>query len=655
MLPAGLNEYVLPVVPGFSGKSLPTPSQDTFLPTSSDIESRLPLRSVSATPVGRATTEAGKIVGGLYTGPMSPLRVIASTPSAVSHAAKEFAMATAAPAHVIKPKGGNWLDGVAQETSDLLKKSVFGGRDWDPLRQLGMTSSEFRALPIDQQQKLTRGLMTPEQIANDNVNKWLDNTLTKYIKNDMSTEKDPIRLGIDAWRAEKVGLLIGKQMQIDKAIVDMEKARATRGFTPEMMTQSQARIRELEKERELIERRTGLHGEMAPVADSDYSNLNLRREFAGFPAQGMGISDLARKWESVTDAATRVRAAEEIPSGQRYNNPWLSKVPPETPIYSLYSTQLSRLGQFPHLVDELANALNPTSGLPVNLLLKEKDFTKMNVAQASAHVDKINAWRSVQRDAADLVRANNAATHTFKEYAENNPKGMKWVELKMPELGRGDEMEGGQLLKDALSYEGNQMAHCVGGYCDDVIQGRSKIFSLRDSTGKPHATIEVTPPSGDFKSLEEFKNSFIETHGQDTFDNYMLKNPQLNDAFKSSIAQIKGRSNSAPSEEALPFIQDFVKSGKWESVNNLGNAGLYKLPDNRFITKEQYDQAIQQLPDQGPGLADIERRHRLIQNDPSYWEESKHAFEGFAHGGFVEYNPNNINGLVARFEEEMYG
>jgi hypothetical protein len=48
-------------------------------------------------------------------------------------------------------------------------------------------------------------------------------------------------------------------------------------------------------------------------------------------------------------------------------------------------------------------------------------------------------------------------------------------------------------LEDALKYEGDTMGHCVGGYCDDVAEGRSRIYSLRDKRGEPHVTVEVKP------------------------------------------------------------------------------------------------------------------------------------------------------------------
>ncbi len=49
-----------------------------------------------------------------------------------------------------------------------------------------------------------------------------------------------------------------------------------------------------------------------------------------------------------------------------------------------------------------------------------------------------------------------------------------------------------KLAPESLEYEGQEMGHCVGGYCDIVTQGGSIIYSLRDPKNKPHVTIEVS-------------------------------------------------------------------------------------------------------------------------------------------------------------------
>jgi len=43
---------------------------------------------------------------------------------------------------------------------------------------------------------------------------------------------------------------------------------------------------------------------------------------------------------------------------------------------------------------------------------------------------------------------------------------------------------------------------------------------------------------------------------------------------QQDILQIKGKQNRAPNPEYLPYVQDFVKSGKWGEVGDLGNTGL---------------------------------------------------------------------------------
>ena len=57
------------------------------------------------------------------------------------------------------------------------------------------------------------------------------------------------------------------------------------------------------------------------------------------------------------------------------------------------------------------------------------------------------------------------------------------------------------------------------------------------------------------------------------------------EALPPRISQIKGKSNRAPNEEYLPYVQDFVKSGQWSDVGDLQNTGLIKHPDTgKWVT-----------------------------------------------------------------------
>lgn len=641
-------------------RMLPGLSEQTLLPTSEDIERRLPLRSVSETPAGRAFTTAGQLGGGFYSGPGSPLRAIAALPSAVSRAGRDFVMASGQPAvNVVKPKGGNWLAGSVERAIEPMQMPT-----------VALNPNVYRPETVSQTQA---------------VDKWLETKLAKYIRNEMATPEDPLRALAESWPARQQELLAAKQVQIDKAVADMEKARAARGFTPEMMTSSQARIRELEKERELIAAREALHSVIEPTG---YNVARARRE-AGFPEEGMGVSPLAKTWEDRADTFVNAVRASDMTSGLYPQaveaNPWLLKVPPETPVYEMLSGSEGQFGGlgFGHLADELRNALNPASGLPENLLLKYADLEKKTVPDIVNQVADINAWRAVQKAEVDKARASNVATQIFKEYPES-PQGLRWVELRLPketgkkttverseldELGMGvddatlrevaEDMafdegleEGTQAfndfvnatirfhntkkpvevdesvkaLEDALKYEGEVLQHCVGGYCPDVIEGRSKIYSLRDKKGQPHVTIEVRPPNKEYTDTDEVVQRFWETHGRDPVNKQELMDFE---GLAPEIVQIKGKANRAPNPEYLPAVQDFVRSGNWSKVGDLKNSGLVDLQQmgvpaeirggQRFFTEDEYKDIVRKNAE---GFA-----------------------EGFAEGGLVGSNIYNSDAM----------
>ncbi len=466
---------------------------------------------------------------------------------------------------VIKNKGGNWLSGSVEGALRPLQRRGHNG-------EAPITGSK-----------------------SDMLNNWIDKQLTRYIKNEMATPEDPIR------------------------------ALAERGV---------------------------LHFEAKPLRRA---GAIAARQKAG--TRQAGESYLASAWEDLSDIAISPRAAgEQLRAEYPYNAetmPWLSKLAPDELVYRAERETTNELG-FPHLIDELRNSLNPESGLPRELLLDPASLPRVSVPQAVERVAKINAWRAAQKAEADALKANNAATVLFKEYPENNPMGLRWVELRGEDVAKdsgpmpleldnknmgpeawqsrgvppesfrkaydmwlqGQEGVGPdislseaiwktdpewvskefklgspaakarQALQDALKYEGDTMGHCVGGYCDDVLSGRSRIYSLRDAKGQPHVTIETAPEDE-----------------------------------AARIVQIKGKANRAPNEEYLPFVQDFVKSGKWSDVGDIENAGMVIGADGSYIVK---DSALETLMRER-GLTAEEAREFL----------DNVGDEGYANGGLV--------------------
>ncbi len=457
---------------------------------------------------------------------------------------------------VIKGPGGNWLNGSVEGALGGLKSDI----------------------PV--------GLKAPfpVEVRDAAVNNFIDKQLTRYVKNDMATPEDPIR------------------------------ALAERGVLH-------------------------MQPEMVPINPPTFTTA-LNRENSGFPRLGVGQTQLAKQWEVLSDKAIDPNIAEQwlkpfpgpqpTPSMTEMANSWLCKVPPKTPVYNASSnSRVADLG-FDHLIDELRNATDPASGLPANLQLKPESLARLSVPDAVERVSKINAWREAQKVAANEAIANNAATVLHKEYphsdATPNPKGLRWVQLKAPEptLAEGhvpgpvsgfpdqhgiiDQSTGQSVsvgatpqealaksLQDALKYEGDTMGHCVGGYADDVLSGKSNIFSLRDAKGVPHVTVETRPQqSYGTDHLEKFREQAQNEALANEVNPGTPNDPSAafltavnqnmtrlaNDNPVNSIIQIKGKANQKPNDEYLPFVQDFVKSGQWSDVGDLANSGLpHRLAD----------------------------------------------------------------------------
>lgn len=252
------------------------------------------------------------------------------------------------------------------------------------------------------------------------------------------------------------------------------------------------------------------------------------------------------------------------------------------------------------------------------LTLDPDSLGRLSVADA---VRKTAQWNKFM---AEQDVADGPLSKGWKEFKAYPDKGMRWVEF-----GRGELPEGwvekpdalgvpsvyddkGQYitqagtikdpraaaLREGLAAEGDAMGHCVGGYCDDVLTRGTKIYSLRDAKGRPHVTIEVRPDVGggaygthpaeaynrwrtqaapeEVAAIEAEHAAAIA--GRKTMmglPDWALHNKKIR--YPDQIVQIKGKGNAAPVEEYLPFVQDFVRSGKWGRVGDLRNTGLLEF------------------------------------------------------------------------------
>ena len=465
--------------------------------------------------------DIGSVFGGV--GATKPVSLAKGALSRVAAAAPgPMAGSRAAMRGVIKAPGGNWLSGSVEDALKGLKVRIETPAD-----------ATVR-IPWTEADEL-------ENVPRHALNNFIDKQLRNYVRNDMATERDPIR------------------------------ALAERGV---------------------------LHYDPRAPSQTYQGMVMGKRVKEGFPAEGSSASDLARRYEMASDRAVtngtyrdNRRFGASLEDDLRKLGGDYAIQNPDAKAYGFdRGVSAGRDLGFDHLMDELRNAVNINSGLPAHLRLDPESLARVSVPQAVERVAKINDWRAAQKAAADQALANNAATVLHKDYPD---KGFKWVELKAGDLPDGWSQRKDALgvdmvygpdgystnawsikdprraaLADALKYEGDTMGHCVGGYCDDVASGKSRIYSLRDAKGQPHTTVEVEP---DIRPRESFE-------GEPT----------------PRIVQIKGKGNKAPNPEYLPYVQDFVKSGKWGDVGDLRNTGLVKHPSG-YLTQEEL-QALGQAP-----------------------------------------------------------
>lgn len=329
--------------------------------------------------------------------------------------------------------------------------------------------------------------------------------------------------------------------------------------------------------------------------------------------------------------------------------------------------------------------------MDAGLTLDPRSLGRLSVADA---VRKTAQWNEhlanqMQEVAPGLARGIKAV---HKEYPED---GMRWVELGQPEnLPEGWSQQHDQLanaseyvspsgkvhtnhpgledLRAGLNAEGQAMGHCVGGYCDEVAQRGTKIYSLRDKNNNPHVTVEVSGKKHSgryfYEQPEEERMKLLSKYAEETGDKAVLTGTVSGDFLNwldnklpgaQNIVQIKGKQNAAPVAKYLPQVQDFVKSGKWGRVGDLENARLRKISDvfNEKELKALKDTGAE-LPseyltaEEHKALADHYYKNitvPVLKQKGLYSPQSERNDENFGTGGTVRGEP----AVRSRFEAAL--
>lgn len=464
--------------------------------------------------------------------------------------------------NVIKPKGGNWHGNMLDQTLARLKpydsptpedKAWVAGQKamWEAQADSDAKTRALRAINED----------LAVQARNEAMNNWVDRNLTNYIRKEMATPEDPVRR-------------LAEQGITHFPVAEDPRFWARRG--------------------------------------------NEARE--AFGSEQMAKSDLAKQWENRSDTMISSDKAQEhqdmmhlAPGMYTQSDEYIKKLPPDSPLYRVNRTfNPADLG-FDHILDVLREDV--AAGR-----LRPDQLNKVSMEQAVRRTYEYDQEMAEQMRKTALKQQEGFPVH--KEY----PEGYKWLQLALPEpkipegsvfeeyngmqrlfgpngeslsVGATKEeatklykrQEREKQLEEALQYEGKTMGHCVGGYCPDVLKGNTRIFSLRDAKGEPHVTVEVQP--NNYAPRWEAVKPYLEESKEQVIKDRMANNlpeatpdelEKLTQAYAykkakenqpANIVQIKGKQNAKPKEQYLPYVQDFVRSGKWSDVGDLKNTDLY--------------------------------------------------------------------------------
>ena len=553
--------------------------------------------------------------------------------------------------HVIKPeKGGNWVNKQVNSALDKLKqdtllknKTYYYGPEHDKaveerIKELKDIGSEG-------------GLRVVKHLEDNKdkfkklgaLNQWIDTNLKNYVRNDMATPHDPIRLGIE----ERVAKVEANNAKEQKKIAKLDEKIAQ---AKQSGDEGAVRTMQAARDNLAIEAEDAYELGMKHSAHVPHENFRFGDNISRF--EGMSTTKPSNAWEFVSDNALDRLNSNRLndPYEQHYKT--ISKEQPELlglkdkNIYSVSDPRnfANDLG-FDHVVDTIKQHLDLPEGDKYHL--KPEQLKNISVPQMMERV----ANQNLEKDIAsrNVALQQQEGFPVLKEY----PSGHKWIELKMPDpkieeshvMGHpsgypdlhavidsktGQSVSVGSTpeeavnlykreerqkqLEDALTYEGDKMGHCVGGYCPDVLQGNTRIFSLRDKRGEPHVTIEARNPKiyTEDDVLDQFPGGVTDAlkRGDIGAKKYIAsKLEELNANSRTpNIHQIKGKGNGAPVDKYLPMVQDFQRTTGFPIKGDIQNSGFVntqpelkkfgesiglKVPD--YLTKDEENVLHQQV------------------------------------------------------------
>lgn len=519
--------------------------------------------------------------------------------------------------YAVKPKGGNWEPPLGSKDSvkismqplkrnpdmisgDLINE-VAGEDLWSQIIREGGHQDTHRWLR-ENRPDLADQLAGKESTA---VNKWLDTKLEKYIRNEMGTPDDPIRLAheegfshIPGDQAEEFGSWLPD---------DVAKMRQKAGYPEEGFA---------------VKR----HAE------------------AGFPAETEANARKAELWENLADIEIGATPAGEYQDKWRLahdfpdlavnrkatlqyekQNPWIGKLDRDTPIYKINEPMdLNENLGFNHMADEIQNMLDPESGLPASMRLTPEQLDKISVKQMVQKVDSINKWREEQAALAERegMMGNLTAAPRLEipdaQLSFVEQPGMKWIDIPETSTPSGNKL---------CTTVGKQAGWCTQGegLAKSYGSGQNRLTTMLDADGRPHVQAMLQQPNQspydawfskykDTPEVDEFLNwggrpdvtnnlnarylAWAEETGRpiEQVPQNIVELKPVGNAFNSARAAEYTKRDPQYKEKITDSVLKFLNAGEWDTVRDLHHYDIVDLRDKTSVRKALEDVFDYELP-----------------------------------------------------------
>jgi hypothetical protein len=582
----------------FTGGENALPTSDRLLETLPQAPgTRQPALEQIGTYAALDPRPAGKLVKGALT----------TTRDAIKHGAEQFAHASAAAnPRIVKDKGGNWL---RTEGTEYLNDLLQYPRGRNP------NNREAEQAAFE--------LANPKAKA---INDWVRGALTKYVKSDLGAASDPLLklAGEGISPLPKEALLSAPESWITR------NAARNRKFSgleqPEL---------------------GGYQQGWSDLADAMVMPVEKGGLRTGF---GNDWRTVGKNMDWNVDTSVDNDYFKEMVQNE---GEWLGKLPDDAKVYQFHGDEAPYHLGLDRTVDALNRGFN-TPDLPDHLVLTPEKLKQMGVEKAVRYQNELDNWlkyadeqemlevgrspiyagtklkefddgsyitelslpKELTEDMRKLVRQNEDGTWTAITPSGKPMKRRVVPGEKAPLVDVVEPTPERAILGGMLGHEGRVMNHCVGGYCDEVSRGGTRILSYRGPDNKPHVTLdieqgipaELRDRAG--QAQREYNRYYIEmvddsleddaldfpTWLEENYPDLLEHGPELfeNGASSPIVRQVYGAANSTPKPEYQAPVGSYLKEAQlYGDTDVMLNAGLYPY-DEGFITKQELKNLIEQ-------------------------------------------------------------